>query len=138
MFNSRELSETRIALNAANQNNLELKEKIKELEAKLASEAEEKRIAAQKASLEAEILGKYKDVAEKSNELSIDNKIAEAIKKADVEIASLKATNAALSAENTVLKKAFENLGFDVQDMKEILNKLVDGVVAKNTVNIVK
>lgn len=28
--------------------------------------------------------------------------------------------------------KAFENLGFDVKDMKDILNKLVDGLIAKN------
>ena len=35
-------------------------------------------------------------------------------------------------------EKAFENLGFDVKDMKEILNKLVDGIVSKNTIQLVK
>jgi len=34
--------------------------------------------------------------------------------------------------------KAFENLGFDVKDMKEILNKLVDGLIAKNEIKLVK
>lgn len=34
--------------------------------------------------------------------------------------------------------KAFENLGFDVKDMKDILNKLVDGLIAKNEIKLVK
>jgi len=41
-------------------------------------------------------------------------------------------------AENEILRKAFENMGFDVKDMKDILNKLVDGVVSKNEINIIK
>lgn len=36
------------------------------------------------------------------------------------------------------LEKAFENLGFDVKDMKDILNKLVDGLVSKNEINIIR
>jgi hypothetical protein len=40
--------------------------------------------------------------------------------------------------EAEILTKAFENLGFDVKDMKDILNKLVDGIVGKNTVHVVK
>ena len=52
--------------------------------------------------------------------------------------ATMLAENARLQSEVSMLNKAFDNLGFDVKDMKEILNKLVDGVVSKNTVNIVK
>jgi len=37
-----------------------------------------------------------------------------------------------------ILEKAFENLGFDVKDMKDILNKLVDGLIAKNEIKILK
>src|ERR1035437_1669955 len=40
--------------------------------------------------------------------------------------------------EVSILTKAFENLGFDVKDMKGILDKLVDGIVSKNTINVVK
>lgn len=38
------------------------------------------------------------------------------------------------------LEKAFETLGFDVKDMKDILNKVVDAVVAKheNNIHIIK
>ena len=36
------------------------------------------------------------------------------------------------------LEKSFENLGFDVKDMKDILNKLVDGLVSKNEINIIR
>lgn len=40
--------------------------------------------------------------------------------------------------EVEILRTAFKNLGFDVKDMKEIMSKLVEGVVAKNTVNVIK
>lgn len=43
-----------------------------------------------------------------------------------------------LQAKVEILEKAFENLGFDVKDMKEILNKLVDGIISKNEINIIK
>ena len=29
-------------------------------------------------------------------------------------------------------------MGFDVKDMKDILNKLVDGIVSKNEINVIK
>lgn len=37
-----------------------------------------------------------------------------------------------------MLEKAFENMGFDVKDMKEILGKLVDGLIAKHEINVIK
>ena len=41
-----------------------------------------------------------------------------------------------------IYREAFSNLGFDVRDMKDILNKLVDGLVTKNTnenkINIIR
>jgi uncharacterized protein (UPF0335 family) len=46
--------------------------------------------------------------------------------------------NGIQAKEIEVLTKAFENMGFDVKDMKDILNKLVDGIVSKNTVNVLK
>lgn len=38
----------------------------------------------------------------------------------------------------SMLEKAFENMGFDVKDMKEILGKLVDGLIAKHEINVIK
>lgn len=52
--------------------------------------------------------------------------------------AKVEQENAVLKKEVEILNKAFENMGFDVKDMKEILNKLVDGVVAKNEIKLVK
>lgn len=46
--------------------------------------------------------------------------------------------NAVLLTKVEILEKAFENMGFDVKDMKEILNKLVDGLIAKNEIKLVK
>ena len=43
-----------------------------------------------------------------------------------------------LEREVEMYTKAFENLGFDVKDMKDILNKLVDGIVSKNQIQLVK
>ncbi len=41
-------------------------------------------------------------------------------------------------AENEILRKAFENMGFDVKDMKSILDKLVEGLISKNEINLIR
>lgn len=71
-----------------------------------------------------------------NNELHI--KIAEEVAKEKEASQVIKEENAVLKKEVEILEKAFENMGFDVKDMKEILNKLVDGVVSKNTIQLVK
>jgi hypothetical protein len=70
------------------------------------------------------------------NELEI--KINEATVEKDKENNQLKSDNAVLKSEVSILEKAFENMGFDVKDMKEILNKLVDGIISKNEIKVLK
>lgn len=70
-------------------------------------------------------------------EAEIDVKVAEARNEDRKKIASLELENGNLKKEVEILTKAFENLGFDVKDMKEILNKLVDGVVSKNQIQLI-
>lgn len=70
------------------------------------------------------------------NELQI--KVREASLEKEKENNELLSKNAVLLKEVEILEKAFENMGFDVKDMKEILNKLVDGIVSKNTINVVR
>ena len=65
-------------------------------------------------------------------------KISEATQKEHDENNKLRQNNAVLLKQVEILEQAFENMGFDVKDMKEILNKLVDGVVSKNTIQLVK
>lgn len=54
------------------------------------------------------------------------------------ETLKLKLVNNTLKEKVKVLVNAFETLGFDVKDMKDILNKLVDGIVSKNEINVIK
>lgn len=77
-------------------------------------------------------------ILEARKDAELDVKIYHASKKDREKIQDLTIANNKLQSENDILKKAFENLGFDVKDMKEILNKLVDGIVSKNTVQLVK
>ena len=65
-------------------------------------------------------------------------KVNKAVEDKDKENNKLKEENAVLRKEVEILEKAFENMGFDVKDMKEILNKLVDGIVSKNEINVIK
>lgn len=67
-----------------------------------------------------------------------DNKLQEKTKELNNKIQELTISENTVKKENEILRKAFENMGFDVKDMKEILNKLVEGIVSKNTVNVVK
>lgn len=90
-------------------------------------------------------LQKIIDDLKKDHQIEIDRKDAEvdvkistAVKEKDTKIAKLELENGIYKKEVEILTKAFENLGFDVKDMKEILNKLVDGIVSKNTVNLIK
>jgi len=48
------------------------------------------------------------------------------------------ADKAVLQEKVNFIERAFTNMGFDVKDMKDILNKLADAVIAKNQVHIVK
>lgn len=68
----------------------------------------------------------------------VDTKVHDATKAANESIHKLtiEKNNAVQKAE--ILEKAFENLGFDVKDMKDILNKLVDGIVSKNQVQLIQ
>lgn len=71
-------------------------------------------------------------------EAELKIKINDAVVQKDTENNILKQENAVLKARVEVLEKAFENMGFDVKDMKDILNKLVDGIVSKNTIQLVR
>jgi hypothetical protein len=70
------------------------------------------------------------------NEIQIE--IGKAVEKEKQNTQLVEKENAVLKKEVEILEKAFENMGFDVKDMKEILNKLVDGLIAKNEIKLVK
>lgn len=67
-----------------------------------------------------------------------DLEVQKATKRLEKENSELRVSKETLENKVQMYEKAFENLGFDVKDMKEILNKLVDGVVAKGTVQVIK
>jgi len=71
-------------------------------------------------------------------EKELEIKVYEAVKVEREQNIDLKEKNAVLLKQVEILEQAFENMGFDVKDMKDILDKLVDAVVSKNKVNIVK
>jgi len=71
-------------------------------------------------------------------ERELQIKISQAVESKDKEFNVAKQENAVLKKEVDILEKAFENMGFDVKDMKEILNKLVDGIISKNEINVIK
>jgi len=61
-----------------------------------------------------------------------------ALKQQSTEMEKLRTENGIQKAKIDILEQAFKNLGFDVKDMKDILNKLVDGLIAKNEIKLVK
>lgn len=67
---------------------------------------------------------------------NIDMDIYKATKTQAEKVVKAQNEKEALAKEVEMYKTAFKNLGFDVKDMKEILNKLVDGVVAKNQIQV--
>lgn len=101
-------------------------------------------------SLKKEIDTLIDNHARKIDQLKEDNKIAIEREKASTDVQIHKATES-LKDENLkltiakskaeqeaeILTTAFKNLGFDVKDMKNILDKLVEGLVAKNQIQII-
>ena len=56
---------------------------------------------------------------------------------ARVETIKLTKENAVLTEKVSILEASFKNMGFDVKDMKGILDGLVKGIVAKNDIKII-
>lgn len=71
-------------------------------------------------------------------EAELNTRVTAAIADEKVKNDELKLNNAVLRKQVEILERAFENMGFDVKDMKEILNKLVDGVIAKGQIQLLK
>ena len=88
--------------------------------------------------LEAEVIENEHRSLLKVKENEILVRIDEETKKQREENNQLKQENAVLSSQVEILTKAFDNMGFDVKDMKGILDKLVDGLIAKGKINVIK
>ncbi len=114
------------------------KEIIKEV--KVVDEAMVKKLEKEINYLEQKIKQSTLDFASEKRilEAELHIKVATAVSEKEKENNKLKEDNAVYKSKVEILEKAFENMGFDVKDMKEILNKLVDGIVSKNTINVVK
>ena len=78
------------------------------------------------------------EIVLKRKDAEVDVIVSEKTKSLTDKVAKLELENGTYKKEVDILTKAFENLGFDVKDMKEILNKLVDGIVSKNSIQLVK
>ncbi len=83
-----------------------------------------------------------KDEADRRAQVDKDTSVREAVEavtdKLKQENTTLRIEKERASDRAAMLEKAFENLGFDVKDMKDILSKLVDGLIAKHEINVIK
>ena len=116
--------------------------KIKELEQqiKTTKEDNERKLLLLKEDNERAI-SKIKEDFESKERINKDElkiKINEAISGSENENIKLKEENAVLKKEISIIEKAFDNMGFDVKDMKGILDQLVKAIVSKNEIKIVK
>ena len=82
-------------------------------------------------------LAKDHEILIKREEAKQEAKLIEATAKLNKEIQELTISKNNSEKECEILTKAFENLGFDVKDMKSILDKLVDGLIAKNQIQMI-
>ena len=90
------------------------------------------------AELKHKIIVKELDNKEKSIDQSVKLRIQEETANFTKERVELKSEIREREAEIKMLRGAFENLGFDVKDMKGILDKLVEGLISKNAIQLVK
>lgn len=127
MFNVEKLINARIKISELEKENIQLRNEKNEIKENLKAE-HEKKLEEVKKDNAAEV------ARNKANE---DVRLMEATTELKKENGTLSNEKAVLAGKVEMYEKAFENLGFDVKDMKEILNKLVDGLVAKNEIKLV-
>jgi len=72
----------------------------------------------------------------KIKDAELQTRINQAVEKEKAARMEAEMNLGAAKQEISILRSAFENLGFDVKDIKEILNKLIDGIISKNEVRI--
>lgn len=115
----------------------DLKEYVKEYKDKISGL--EKELSESKKDHDKEILNIEKDheITLNRKQAEIDITVSEKTKTLTDELQKTKIESANYKKEVEILTKAFENLGFDVKDMKDILNKLVDGIVSKNQIQLI-
>jgi len=118
-------------MNNAQQEIKNLEEKVVELERTLRLNTEDYHRSVD--SLKEDL-----DVKMQLKDHTIDMGIDEAKKESLKSLTEVQTKNEVLIKENEILTKSFENMGFDIKDMKGILNKLVDGVISKNQIKVIK
>ena len=111
-----------------------LQGKIKRKDQKIDELKEEIRLINNAIERDSMLLSSKEDTREDQIRVRINKETREKEK----EIIDLKEKNIELKTRNEILEKAFQNMGFDVKDMKGILDKLVEALVTKNEINIVK
>lgn len=79
---------------------------------------------------------KHADEVARTN-ANLDTKITEKTNELLKKVSTLESEKTIALEKVSMYERAFENLGFDVKDMKEILNKLVDGLVSKNQIQLI-
>jgi uncharacterized protein (UPF0335 family) len=129
-------------------NNSDLAERLGDTLNKLADaenkmrehEAEVLKLKEEKIELQRDITEEKHNHSMLMSQLESDHKIQKNEIAVDLKdkVSSLESDKKILENKVEVYEKAFKNLGFDVKDMKAILDKLVDGLIKKNEINIVK
>ena len=78
------------------------------------------------------------DIKMKRKDAEIDVKVLTATEEARKKNETLTNDNIKYKTENEVLTKAFDNMGLDVKDVKGMMDKLVDGLISKNQIQLIK
>jgi hypothetical protein len=122
-----------------------LEERNAELEAineKLYKELKDEKELREKQWDEADIrIARLKDECEYSIEClkaGLELKVSQKTQALNKANQALTIENGVLKKEVEILNKAFESMGYDVKDTKEIIGKLVEALATKNTVNVLK
>lgn len=114
------------------------KQEIQVLKSSHADEIRNKNIDIENLKRDIENLKRDNEIVLKRKDAEVDVIVSTKTKKLTEDLAKAVSERDNYKKETEILNKAFENLGFDVKDMKDILNKLVDGIVSKNTIQLVK
>lgn len=131
MWNQEKVRELEIRIERIEKDNKELVEEIDGYDRNFQLQEEKHKIEIDRAKDKFD----YELARVKAN---VDTDIATKTKQLNDELSMLTIKSQTNDEKVKMYEKAFENLGFDVKDMKEILNKLVDGLIAKNQIQLVK
>ncbi len=112
-------------------------EKVKELREEIRNITRLHDLFAENTRRDAKNVAEDHKIALARKDAEVDTKVMVATKELTEQLTTAKIAENNATQKATILEEAFKNLGYDVKSMSGLMEKLVEGLSSKNTVQLI-